>query len=220
MKRRDFSLSAATALAAPVLLGASGGVLAQAPTQAAFQQGRDYFELKKPVAVETPAGQLEVIEFFWYSCPHCGAFEPVLEKWLKTAPKNISFRRMPVMFRPTFVPEQKLYFTLEAMGKVEAFHSKVFQAVHAQRKTLNTDETIAAWVKEQQGLDAKEFASTYKSFGVANKVRRAKELQDAYGVEGVPSMGIGGKYYTDGTAAKGMENVLRIVESFASKTNG
>jgi thiol:disulfide interchange protein DsbA len=215
MKRRDFSLSAAATMATPVLLSASGSTWAQGASPA-FQQGRDYFQLKKPVAVDTPADRLEVIEFFWYSCGHCNDFEPLLEEWLKKAPKNISFRRIPVIFRPTFIPEQKLYFTLETMGKVDALHAKVFRAVHTEKRQLNTDDAIAKWAKEQ-GLDTKEFAATYSSFGVANKVRRAKELQDAYGVEGVPSVGIGGKYYTDGTAAKGMKNVLAIVEYFAAK---
>jgi protein dithiol oxidoreductase (disulfide-forming) len=215
MKRRDFSISAAATVATPVLLGASGNTWAQGASPA-FQQGRDYFQLKNPVAVDAPADRLEVIEFFWYSCGHCNAFEPVLEEWLKTAPKNISFRRIPVIFRPTFIPEQKLYFTLEAMDKVEALHAKVFRTVHVEKRQLNTDDAIAKWAKEQ-GLDTKQFAATYSSFGVANKVRRAKELQDAYGVEGVPSIGIGGKYYTDGTAAKGMKNALAIVEYFAAK---
>ena len=214
MKRREFSLSVASAATAAALgLPVATPALAQARQ---FKEGKDYVKLGKPVATEAPAGKVEVIEFFWYGCPHCNTFEPSFEAWLKAAPKDLQVRRVPVAFNASFVPQQKLYYALEGMGKLDALHAKVFQAVHVERKPLNKDEAIFAWIA-QQGVDAAKFKEMYNSFGVANQVRRATQLQDAYGVEGVPSMGIAGRYYTDGTMAGSMQTVLKIVEYLAAQ---
>ena len=156
-----------------------------------------------------------MIEFFWYSCPHCNAFEPTLDAWVKAAPKDLSIRRVPVAFNASFVPQQKLYYTLEGMGKLEALHAKVFRAIHVEKAKLAKDDEILAWVT-QQGVDAAKFKEVYGSFSVANQVRRASQLQDSYGVEGVPSMGVAGKYYTDGTMAGSMQTVLQVVEYLAA----
>ena len=118
MKRREFSLSAASAVAASALtLPVATPALAQARQ---FKEGKDFRRLDKPVAPDAPAGKVDVIEFFWYSCPHCNAFEPALDAWVKAAPKDLSVRRMPVAFNASFVPQQKLYYALEGMGKLEA----------------------------------------------------------------------------------------------------
>jgi len=214
MKRREFSLSAATAAAASALaLPVATPALAQARQ---FKEGKDYKRLDKPVAPDAPAGKVDVIEFFWYSCPHCNAFEPTLDAWIKAAPKELSIRRVPVAFNASFIPQQKLYYTLEGMGKLEELHAKVFRAVHVEKQKLAKDDEIFAWIAKQQGVDAAKFKEIYASFTVSNQVRRASQLQDAYGVEGVPSMGVAGKYYTDGTMAGSMQNVLQVVESLAA----
>jgi len=197
MKRREFSLSAASAEARQ------------------FKEGKDFKRLDKPVAPDAPAGKVDVIEFFWYSCPHCNAFEPTLDAWVKAAPKDLSIRRVPVAFNASFVPQQKLFYTLEGMGKLEALHAKVFRAIHVEKAKLAKDDEILAWVT-QQGVDVAKFKEVYGSFSVANQVRRASQLQDSYGVEGVPSMGVAGKYYTDGTMAGSMQTVLQVVEYLAA----
>ena len=213
MKRREFSLSAASAVAASALtLPVANPAMAQARQ---FKEGKDFKRLDKPVAPDAPAGKVDVIEFFWYSCPHCHAFEPTLDAWVKAAPKDLSIRRVPVAFNASFVPQQKLYYTLEGMGKLEALHAKVFRAVHVEKAKLAKDDEILAWVT-QQGVDAAKFKEVYGSFSVANQVRRASQLQDSYGVEGVPSMGVAGKYYTDGTMAGSMQTVLQVVEYLAA----
>ena len=213
MKRREFSLSAASAVAASALtLPVANPAMAQARQ---FKEGKDFKRLDKPVAPDAPAGKVDVIEFFWYSCPHCHAFEPTLDAWVKAAPKDLSIRRVPVAFNASFVPQQKLYYTLEGMGKLEALHAKVFRAVHVEKAKLAKDDEILAWVT-QQGVDVAKFKEVYGSFSVANQVRRASQLQDAYGVEGVPSMGVAGKYYTDGTMAGSMQTVLQVVEYLAA----
>ena len=213
MKRREFSLSAASAVAASALtLPVANPAMAQARQ---FKEGKDFKRLDKPVAPDAPAGKVDVIEFFWYSCPHCHAFEPTLDAWVKAAPKDLSIRRVPVAFNASFVPQQKLYYTLEGMGKLEALHAKVFRAVHVEKAKLAKDDEILAWVT-QQGVDVAKFKEVYGSFSVANQVRRASQLQDSYGVEGVPSMGVAGKYYTDGTMAGSMQTVLQVVEFLAA----
>lgn len=209
MKRRDFSVSAAATLALGVL--PAGGVQAQARQ---FKEGKDYAKLSKPVVPEAPSGKIDVIEFFWYSCGHCNAFEPALEGWIKTAAKDLSIRRVPVAFNASFIPQQKLFYTLEAMGKLDTLHAKVFRAIHVERQPLNRDDSILAWAG-QQGVDVEKFKSIYQSFTVSNQVRKATQLQNDYGVEGVPSMGIAGRYYTDGTMAGSMQGVLQVVEFLA-----
>lgn len=212
MERRDFSLSTATALAGVALFGGLQSVHAQARQ---FKEGKDYAKLAKPLISDAPAGKIDVIEFFWYSCGHCNAFEPTLEGWIKVAAKDLNIRRVPVAFNASFVPQQKLFYTLEAMGKLDAVHAKVFRAIHAERQTLNKDDTILAWVA-QQGVDPEKFKSIYHSFSVSNQVRKATQLQNDYGVEGVPSMGIAGRYYTDGTMAGSMQGVLQVVDHLAN----
>ena len=213
MKRREFSLSAASAVAASALtLPVANPAMAQARQ---FKEGEDFKRLDKPVAPDAPAGKVDVIEFFWYSCPHCNAFEPTLDAWVKAAPKDLSIRRVPVAFNASFVPQQKLFYTLEGMGKLEALHAKVFRAIHVEKAKLAKDDEILAWVT-QQGVDVAKFKEVYGSFSVANQVRRASQLQDSYGVEGVPSMGVAGKYYTDGTMAGSMQTLLQVVEYLAA----
>lgn len=213
MKRREFSLSAASAVAASALtLPVANTALAQARQ---FKEGKDFKRLDKPVTPDAPAGKVDVIEFFWYSCPHCNTFEPSLEAWVKAAPKDLSIRRVPVAFNASFVPQQKLYYALEGMGKLDEMHAKVFRAIHVEKQKLAKDDEIFAWVAKQ-GADAAKFKEVYNSFTVSNQIRRASQLQDAYGVEGVPSMGVAGKYYTDGTMAGNMQNVLQVVEHLAA----
>ncbi|QNP58057.1 thiol:disulfide interchange protein DsbA/DsbL [Paenacidovorax monticola] len=202
MKRREFSLTAATAVAASAF---------SLPALAQPREGKDYRKLGKPVASEAPAGKIEVVEFFWYSCPHCNAFEPTFAAWMKSAPKDLSVRRVPVAFNGSFVPQQKIYYALEGMGKLEDMHAKVFRAIHVDRLKLTKDDEIFDWMGKQ-GVDVAKFKEMYSSFTVSNQVRKATQLQEAYGVEGVPSMGVAGRYYTDGTMAGSMQGVLQVVE--------
>ncbi len=194
MKRREFSLASMSAAASISGLVLSTPTLAQGPAK--FVAGKDFTKLDRAVPTETEAGKIEVIEFFWYSCSHCNAFEPAFAQWVKNAPKDVVVRRIPVAFREDFAPQQRLYFSLEAMGLLDKIHGKVFHAIHGERLPLNTDASILAWV-EKQGVDKNKFADTAKSFGVASKLKRAVQLQNDFKIEGVPSLGIAGKYYAD-----------------------
>jgi len=206
MKRRDFALAASAGL--PLWALAQG----PAPAKPAPQEGIEYVTLDKRVPAESNDGKIEVIEFFWYSCPHCSAFEPTFAQWVKNAPKDVVVRRVPVAFREDFAPQQRLYFSLEAMGLLDKIHGKVFQAIHVERLPLSTDASILAWV-EKQGVDKNKFADTAKSFGVASKLKRAVQLQNDFKIEGVPSLGVAGKYYIDGTLAGSMDRALQVTES-------
>ena len=207
MNRREFSVAAACTVAL-ASLGLPGSVLAQARKP---DEGTDYLTLDKRVPVEAPAGKVEVIEFFWYSCPHCNAFEPKLVSWIKKLPSDVSIRRVPVAFRDDFVPQQRLYYTLEAMGKLDELHGKVFTAIHAERQVIDKEASIVAWA-EKNGLDKARFQELYNSFSVQTKARRATQLQDAYKVQGVPALGIAGRYYTDGTLAGTMDRALQVTD--------
>ena len=209
MKRRDFSVTAASLAAAAA--GSALGLPALAQG-APFKEGKDYAKLAKPVASTAAAGKVEVVEFFWYSCAHCNAFGPVLATWMKsTASKNASVQRGPVACNASFAAQQKLYYTLEGMGKVDELHARVFRAIHVERQNLSKEDGILAWMGKQPGVDMVKFKEVYNSFSVASQVRRATQLQEAYGVEGVPSMGVAGRYYTDGTMAGSMPSVLAVV---------
>ena len=213
MKRRAFSVSAATVLAASTVSLAH----AQTPALIKPQADKDYSELKTRAPVDTPADKVEVIEFFWYSCPHCNAFEPALNTWLKAQPKDVVVKRVPVAFQDSFIPQQKLFYALEALGKVDALHDKVFYAIHVEKQALNTDAKILEWAVKQ-GLDKAQFQEAYNSFSVAGKVKRAAVLQDAYKVEGVPALGIAGRYYTDGTRAGSMGRALQVTDALVAET--
>lgn len=207
--RRTFAgtTAALAAVAVPGLLPQA----AMAQARVAPQAGKDYMVLGKPVPVETPAGKIEVTEFFWYNCPHCNAFEPAFEKWVKSVPADVVVRRVPVSFRDDFLPQQKLYYTLEAMGKVDELHVKVFNAIHGEHQQIATDGAIINWAAKQ-GLDKAKFTETFNSFSVNAKARRATQLQDAYKVEGVPALGIAGRFYTDGQLAGNMDRALQTTD--------
>lgn len=177
------------AIASLSLFAAAAGASPSSPVN-----GTDYRTLDKAQA--TSAGKkVDVTEFFWYSCPHCNALEPTLEAWVKKNADRINFKRVPVIFRDTFIPQQKLYYTLEAMGLVDKLHAKVFRAIHAERQHLDTDKQIADFIAKQ-GVDMKKFNDTYNSFGVQAKVRQAAQLQNDYQIDGVPTIAVDGRYLT------------------------
>ncbi len=205
MKRREFSLAATSAAVAAFGLSPAH---AQGKKP---EDGADYISLDKKVPVEAPAGKVEVIEFFWYSCPHCNAFEPKLEAWIKKAPADVFIKRVPVAFRDDFVPQQRLFYTLEAMNRLDDTHRKVFNAIHGERLALNKEDLILDWVGKQ-GIDKAKFQELYNSFSVSTKARRATQLMDQFKVQGVPALGIAGRYYTDGTMAGTMDKALVVTD--------
>lgn len=206
MKRRNFSWAALGGLVGSSLVWPAAQAQGNKPVQ-----GKDYFLLERPEATDAPAGKVEVVEFFNYNCPHCASFEPRLQAWVKQLPDYVVFRRIPVPFVGSD-PEtkQRLYYTLDAMGKAEAMVQKVFNAIHLDKQNLTGDAAVLAWVQQQPGLDAKQFKDLFQSFGIVGKAKRASMLTNAYKVQGVPALGVGGKYYTDGNIGS-MEKALETV---------
>ena len=211
MKRREFSQVAAGAA-----LATTGLLSSQAQAQARFSPGKHYHILDGRAPVEAPAGKIEVVEFFWYNCQHCNAFEPTLAAWIKTLPKDVVFRRSHVAFQDSFVPQQRLALTLEAMGLVEKLHAKVFAAIHSEKVNMATGDAIAEWMG-RQGVDKAKFLEQYNSFSIQTKASRATQLQNAYKVEGVPAIGIGGRFYTDGSMAGNMERAIQVAEALIAE---
>lgn len=206
MNRRDFSLTAGGAALALAWAGAPAMAQAIKP-----QSGTDYLTLDKRVPVESPAGKIEVIEFFWYSCPHCNAFEPTFDAWVRRVPKDVAVRRLPAGFRDDWVPQQRLFFALEAMGQLDRLHAKVFQAIHVEKLPLEREGLIAGWVA-RQGVDKAKFLEHYNSLATTAKITRVGVLQDAFKVEGVPALGVAGRFYLDADLAKDMQRALQITD--------
>jgi protein dithiol oxidoreductase (disulfide-forming) len=206
MKRRDFSLTAISMAGLPLLVQAQGPAAGKKP-----EEGIEYISLDKRVPTEVDAGKIEVIEFFWYSCPHCNAFEPRFAAWIKALPKDVVVKRVPVRFRDDFEAQQRAYYVFESLGVVDAMHGKLFHAIHTERQTLNTGAALAVWAGKN-GMSEQKFTETFNSFGVATKARRATQLQEAFKVQGVPALGIAGRFYTDGSLTGSMERAVQVTD--------
>jgi thiol:disulfide interchange protein DsbA len=159
------------------------------------KNGVDYVTLAQPQPVQATGKKVEVIEFFMYHCPHCNAFEPQLEQWIKKQGNNIQFRRVHMPATGPNDPEAHLHLTLEALGKAEEFQPKVFKAWHVDHLRLNTDAAILDWVTKN-GIDRNKFLDAWNSFGVTTKLRRQSQLLNDYKIDGVPTVVIDGKYQT------------------------
>jgi len=211
LQRREFS--AALIGASALGLGLPAAAQGNAPVE-----GTHYVRLSTPLPTAAPAGKVEVIEFFWYGCPHCNAFEPALEAWVKKLPPHVAFRRVPVAFRDEpFIAHQHIYYALEALGQVEAMHRKVFYAIHNERARLDKPADIAAFMAKN-GIDSAKFLDVYNSFGVQTKVNQARRLAEAYKIDGVPALGVDGRYYTSGTLAGTPERSLQVVEFLVERS--
>jgi thiol:disulfide interchange protein DsbA len=205
----SFSKRAFTLL---TLLCLSGLVGAQSQK---IEEGFDYRILPIAQPVETK-GKVEVIEFFWYGCPHCYDFEPELTSWMKRQPKDVTFRRVPVAFRDDFMPHSQLFYALEALGKGDALNEKVMYAMHKENKRLLTESEIADWVTSQ-GIDRNTFLATYRSFAVASKARAAKQLAEAYRIDGVPTIVMQGKYVTSPSIAGTKAKAIAVMDYLEEK---
>jgi len=208
MKRRNF---AARLLGATVGMTSLGQFALSHAQGAAPVEGKNYVRLSQPLPVAND-GKVEVIEFFWYGCPHCNDFEPTLDAWAKKLPADVAFRRVPVAFRDEpFGTHQRIYYALEAMGQVEAIHRKVYYAIHVDRQRLDKAPDIAAFMTKN-GLDGAKFLEVFNSFAVQTKARQAKQLSEAYKIDGVPAMGIQGRYYTTGSLAGSPPQALVVTD--------
>jgi thiol:disulfide interchange protein DsbA len=206
MKRRDFPMHLA---AAGMGLAGLGSVQAQGGPV----EGTHYVRLSQPapVTLPSPAKKIEVVEFFWYECPHCNSFEPQLEAWVKRLPADVYFRQVPVGFTARHQMAQKMFYALEAMGQLPALHRKIFAAIHVQNKRFNTEADMVAFVSAN-GVDGAKFAEVFRSFAVNTQATKARQLSDAYKIDGVPALGINGRYFTSGALAGSHERALAVAD--------
>lgn len=206
LNRRQFSASL-------VVAGVSGAAVSlPAGAQAWPVEGTNYVRLSQPVPV-AGNGKIDVIEFFWYGCPHCNAFEPTLEAWQKTLAADVAFRRVPVAFsEEPFVAHQHIYYALETLGLVNTMHRKVFYAIHNDRMRLAKLDEIAGFMAKN-GVDRAKFIEAYNSFSVQTKVAQARQLAQAYKIDAVPAMGVQGRYYITGTMAGGNDKMPAVIDA-------
>ncbi len=169
------------------------------------------FELVSPPQPTEAKGKVEVLEFFHYGCPHCRAFDPLLDIWVKKLPSDVVFQKVHVGLGPSWVPHQQLFYTLDAMGKSAELDERVFKAIHVDGQSLSKPEQMAEFVA-RQGVDRKLFTDTFDSFAVRTKMRKAQQQAEAYRVDGVPAMSVNGKWYTAPSMAGGNAPVLRVLD--------
>jgi thiol:disulfide interchange protein DsbA len=180
------------------LLSALSGLLFAIASfaQSAPVEGTDYVELRPPQAVET-SGRVEVIEFFWYRCPHCYALEPDLEAWVKRLPRDVQFRRVPGILNDDWAVDARIFYALEAIGEVERVHRPLFNAIHQQGGVRLRGDVFAKWVAEwlaKQKVDMAKYDAALHSFSVESRMRRAAQMASAYRLEGVPTLAVQGRY--------------------------
>lgn len=214
MKRREFTIQLGQLAGIASALGA--GLPAVVHAQGGPVEGKEFTRLKDPVAV-AGNGKIEVIEFFGYWCPHCAAFEPSLDAWARKLPADVNFRRIPVAFSAAQEPYQKLYFALEAIGQVPTLHAKVFIAVHGQRQRLDKEAEIAA-LATANGVDGAKLIDAMKSFSVATKANQARQLAQAYRLDGVPALAVHGRFMTSVGQAGSHERALAVVDALLQQS--
>jgi thiol:disulfide interchange protein DsbA len=170
-------------------------LLAFAASAAAVAQpvaGRDYRPINPPQPTES-GKKVEVLEFFWYGCPHCDSLQAPLRAWLKQKPGDVEFKRVPAVLADSWVPLTRAYYALETVGLLDKLHYEVFAAIHAQNLKLQDPKVLFDWIAKQGG-DRQKFADAYASFGVQSRGQRAMEMTRNYDVTGTPSLTVDGKY--------------------------
>jgi thiol:disulfide interchange protein DsbA len=206
MKRRDFSLQ----------LAATGLGLAMAGTaraQGAPVEGKNYVKLSTPapVSLPSPDKKVEVVEFFGYWCPHCYAFESTLEAWVKRLPADVAFRRVPVAFSVPQQALQKAFYALEDIGQAGNMHRKIFAAIHQQNRRLGTESEIFEFLGSQ-GVDMAKFREAFGSFSATTRASRARQLSQDYKIDGVPALGVQGRFFTSGSLSGGNDRMVQVAD--------
>lgn len=183
-----------------------------------FKEGEQYKKVRQVAQPPDPRRVL-VEEVFWYGCSHCNAFDPVIEAWKARKAADVDFVRLPSSLgRPEGVAHQKAFYTAEALGLGEKIHKPLFDAIHRDHQPLGTQDALRAFFNRQTGVLPDVFDSTYAGFAVDNRVRRAEELIRAYGVASVPTVVVGGKYYTNASMSKnGFEGMISTIDHLVEK---
>lgn len=196
-----------------LLVGISASGISAA--RAEIAEGSDYTVLPHPQPTDS-GKNIEVIEFFWYGCPHCYELHPRIKAWLKRMPKDVSFRYVPAIFRANWIPGAKTFYALEALGEKDKLHDKVYDAIHRDKTDLSKDEVLFDWVAKQ-GIDRQKFIDAYNSFSVQNQVSRSTRMSKDYGLTGVPAVVVDGRYMTSGRMGSTPEDTIRTLEELVEK---
>ena len=192
-------------------VSALGLLIFSAVAFAAPTAGKDYLEIKPPQPTDT-GNKIEIVEVFSYLCPHCNDLEPKISAWVKQLPADTQFRRMPVVFgRASWETLARSYYALEALGDIEKIHPKIFAAIHEDNVILQQRDVLVDWM-EKQGVDRKKFGGAYDSFSMGGKIQRSNQRAQSYGITGVPSLVIDGRYMISTTQAGNYENMLKIAD--------
>jgi thiol:disulfide interchange protein DsbA len=192
-------------------------VLAQSPADSSLQAGKDYEVIDPPQPTADPS-KIEVIEFFWYGCPHCYHFEPDLNAWLKKKPANVEFIREPAVFDPEspWAAHAKAFYTAQALGIIDAVHKDFYEAIQNQQRKLLSEQELAEFFKEH-GVSEEEFRKAYKSFAVDTKMRQAPLLAPRYGIHGTPAVVINGKYRTGSKMVKSFPRLIEVMNALIER---
>ena len=202
MNRSRRNLSLALGLAA---LGAPLALRAQQ-----LRPGVDYVVLKSELPVDTQ-GKIEVLEFFWYGCPHCYALEQLLDPWQKKLPEDAQFRRVPAVFSERWAKDAAVFYALEASGNLERLHRPLFDAIHRDALKTDNGQALGQWLTKN-GVDTRKFDEIGRSFSVQSKVRRAAQLSTAYRIDGTPAMAVHGRYTVGAEQSKTQPAMLATVD--------
>ncbi len=176
------------------------------------------YEIISPAQPTQHPDKIEVIEFFWYGCPHCYSFEPLLDNWSKNLPKNVEFIRQPAAFNELWSKHAKAYYTAEALGIVDKVHADLFDAIQNKKESLDTEEALSKFFIAH-GVNETQFKEAYNSFVVDSKMRQAPLMAARYGITGVPAIIINGKYKTNGTLAGSHEKMIEVMNQLIKQEN-
>ncbi len=179
------------------------------------QQGAEagYVTLQNALPVENPA-KVEIAEFFWYGCIHCYNLEPALDAWVPKLPADAYFRRIPAVFNERWAHDSNIYYSFEALGLLGKLHRPFFDAIHKDRLQTDNPAALGEWLAKN-GLDAKKFDATMKSFGVQSKTKRAVQLTGGSRIDGTPALMVQGRYTISSEQGKSREGMLSVADSLA-----
>lgn len=191
-------------------------LLAVPPAGQALEEGKEYARVPVSVPPETP-GRIEVIEFFWYGCPHCYHLEPHVEQWVSNLPDDVVFRRVPAVLGPSWEPLARAYVVADLLGVLDRIHKPLFDRLHKERKRIRNLNELREFFVEQAGVDPKAFDQTYNSFAVVARINRAKQLGKRFGITGVPAFVINGKYRTSVSMAGGEDRLFEVIDALVDR---
>ncbi len=175
-----------------------------------------HYKLIQPPQPTQIASKIEVVEVFWYGCPHCNDLEPILKEWLSSKPEDVLFRRVPAVFRDSWEPHAKAYYAAEALGVADKVNGPIFDAIHKENKKLD-DVNALSEVVAAQGVDKAKFKEAFEAFATKTKVVQGVDATKRYGVMGVPAMVVNGKYLVTAKTAGSNEAMLRVVSALVDK---